>query len=70
MQCLLPFDAEYFVAQCAVHKYKGRKIYTTVTLPVVLYRREIWTLTLREKRWFRVFDNTLLRIYFGLRGAG
>jgi hypothetical protein len=69
MECLLSFGEEYFVSQFAVHKYKGIKIYKTITLPVVVYGCETWTLTLREKRRFRVFDNTVLRIYLGLRGT-
>jgi len=35
MECLLSFCAEYFVSQSAVHKYKGIKIYTPITLPVL-----------------------------------
>jgi hypothetical protein len=33
-------------------------------LPVVLYGREIWSLTLREKHRLRVFDNRVLRRIF------
>ena len=40
------------------------KIYITIILPVVLYGCETWSLTLREERRLRVFDNTVLsRIY-------
>ena len=42
------------------------KIYGTVTLPVVLYGCETWSLTLREERKLRVFENRVLRI-FGAR---
>jgi hypothetical protein len=42
------------------------KIYKTVILPVVLYGCETWSLTLREKRRLRVFENRVLRI-FGLK---
>ena len=37
------------------------KIYRTVMLPVVLYGCETWSLTLREERKLRVFENRVLR---------
>jgi hypothetical protein len=43
------------------------KIYRTITLPVVLYGCETWTLTLREERKLRVFENMMLRRIFGPR---
>jgi len=36
-------------------------------LPVVLYRCETWSLTLREERKLRVFENMVLRRIFGPR---
>jgi len=36
-------------------------------LPVVLYGRETWSLTLREERKLRVFKNMVLRRIFGPR---
>ena len=41
------------------------KIYRTVILPVVLYGCETWSLTLREERKLRVFENRVLRKIFG-----
>ena len=41
------------------------KIYRTIILPVVLYGCETWSLTLREERRLRVFENGLLRRIFG-----
>ena len=41
------------------------KIYRTIILPVVLYGCETWSLTLREERRLRVFENRVLRIVFG-----
>jgi len=41
------------------------KIYRTLTLPVVLYGCETWSLTLREERKRRVFENRVLRKIFG-----
>jgi hypothetical protein len=39
------------------------KIHETIILPVVLYGYETWSLTLREERRRRVFENRLLRIF-------
>ena len=41
------------------------KIYSTIILPVVLYECETWSLTLREERKMRVFENMVLRRIFG-----
>ena len=41
------------------------KIYRTIILPVVLYECETWSLTLREERRLRVFENRVLWIVFG-----
>jgi len=43
------------------------KIYRTVSLPIVLYGCETWSLTLREERKLRVFENRVLRKIFGPR---
>jgi len=43
------------------------KIYKTIILPVVLFGCETWSLTLREERKLRVFENMLLRRIFGPR---
>jgi hypothetical protein len=43
------------------------KIYRTIILPVVLYGCETWSLTLREERKQRVFENNVLRRIFGPR---
>jgi len=43
------------------------KIYRTVSLAVVLYGCEAWSLTLREERRLRVFENRVLRRIFGLK---
>ena len=37
------------------------KIYRTIILSVVLYGCETWSLTLREERRLRVFENRVLR---------
>ena len=43
------------------------KIYRTTILPVVLYWFETWSLTLREERKLRVFENMVFRRIFGTR---
>jgi hypothetical protein len=37
-------------------------VYRTIILPIVLYGCETWSLTLREERRVRVFENRVLRI--------
>ena len=41
------------------------KIFRTAVLPIVLYGYETWSLTLREERRPRVFENRVLRRIFG-----
>jgi hypothetical protein len=41
------------------------RIYKTIISPVILYGREIWSLTLREEHRLRVFENKVLRSIFG-----
>jgi len=41
------------------------KIYRNIILPVVLYGCETWSLTLREERTLKVFENRVLRRIFG-----
>jgi len=41
------------------------KIYRTIILPVILYGCETWSLTFREERRLRVFENRVLRRVFG-----
>ena len=43
------------------------KICRTITFPVVLYGYENWSLTLREERKLRAFENMVLRRIFGPR---
>ena len=46
------------------------KIYRTIIQPVVLYVCETWSLTLREERGLRVFENRVLRRIFGPNSYG
>jgi hypothetical protein len=61
---LLSFGAESFVFQFAIQNLKN-KIYRTIILPVVLCGWETWSLTLKEERRLRVFENRALRRIFG-----
>jgi hypothetical protein len=40
-----------------MHAILKMKIYRTIIFPVVLYGCEAWSLTLREERRLRVFEN-------------
>ena len=43
------------------------KIYRTIILLLVLYGCETWSLTLREERRLKVFENRLLRRIIGFK---
>jgi len=43
------------------------KMYRTITLPVVLFGCETWSLARREEKKLRVFENRVLRRIFGPR---
>jgi hypothetical protein len=63
-------DACYYSVQnllCPSLLFKNIKIRIcrTIILPVVLYRYETWSLTLREEHRLRVFENRVLRRVFG-----
>ena len=69
------FHLKHVVVSCAFdviqlfsvvwYVYLKIKIYRTIILPVVLYGCETWSLTLREERRLRVFENRVLRRIFG-----
>jgi hypothetical protein len=46
------------------------RIYKIIILPVVLYRCDIWSLTVREEHKLRVFEKRLLRRIFGPQRDG
>jgi hypothetical protein len=62
-------NACYYSVQnlLSLSKNLNIKIYRTIILPVVFYGCEIWSLTLREDRRLRVFENRVLRRVFGPR---
>jgi len=63
---LLSFGAETFVFRVAIQNLKIKK-YRIIIFLVVLYGCEAWSLTLREERELRVFENMVLRRIFGPR---
>jgi len=65
---LLSFDAKSFVFHVTIRKFKDQDIYRTIILPVVLYGCETWSLTRREGRKLRVFENMVLRRISGHMG--
>ena len=61
---MLSFGVKSLVFQFVIQKYKNEG-YRNKILPVVLYGCENWSLTLREKRKLRVFENRVLRRILG-----
>jgi hypothetical protein len=46
------------------------RLYKTIILPVVLFGRGTWSLTVREEHKLRVFENRVLRRIFGPKRDG
>ena len=61
---MLSFGAESFVFQFAIQKFNDKDI-KNYYFAVILYGCETWSLTLREERRLRVFENKLLRKIYG-----
>jgi len=59
------YSVQSFVSSSLLSKNLKIKIHKTVILPVVVYGFEIWSLTLREERRLRVFENRVLGRIFG-----
>jgi len=53
------------LSSCLLSKSLKIKIYRTITLPVVLYGCETWSLILREERRLRLSENRVLSRIFG-----
>jgi hypothetical protein len=66
---MLPFGPEPSVLSPAVKNVTVR-IYKTIILPVILYGRETWSLTVREEHKLKVFENRVLRRIFGPKRVG
>jgi hypothetical protein len=63
-------NARYYLAQNLLSsrllsKKLKIRIFRTTILPVVLYGCETWSLTLKEERRLRLFENRVLRRIFG-----
>jgi len=58
-------SVQNLLSSSLLYKNLNIKIYKTIILPVVLYGCETWSLTLREERRLRVFENRVLRRIFG-----
>ena len=50
--------------------YLKIKLYRTLIMSLVLYGCETWSLTLKEERRLRVFENRVLRRIFGPKSDG
>jgi len=64
------YSVQNLVSSSLLSKKLKIKIYRTIILPVVLYGCETWSLTLREERSLRVFENRVLRRVFGPKRDG
>jgi len=58
---------QYLLSSILFSKNMKIMIYITISLPVVLYGCETWSVTLSEERRLRVFENRLLRRIFGTK---
>ena len=59
------YSVQNLLSSSLLSKNLKIKIYTTIILPAVLYGCETWSLTLRDERRLRVFENRVLRRVFG-----
>jgi len=62
---LVIIRSRIFVSSSLLPKNLKITIYRTIILPVVLYGCETWSLTLREERRLRMYENSALRRIFG-----
>ena len=60
-------SVQNFLSSKLLSKNLEIKIYRNIILRVVLYGCETWSLTLREEKKLRVFENMVLRRLFGHR---
>ena len=59
------YSVQNLLSSSLLSKKLKIKMYRTIILPVVLYGCETWSLTLRDERRLRVFENRVLRTVFG-----
>jgi hypothetical protein len=67
MGMLAVYSVQKLLSSRLLSKNLKIKIYRTITLPLVLYGCETWSLTLRKKRRLKVFENRMLRRVFGTK---
>jgi len=60
-------SVQNFLSSTLLSKNLKIKIHRIIILPIVLYGCGTWSLTLREERKLRVFENMVLRRIFGSR---
>ena len=63
-------SVQNLLSSSLIPKSVNIKIYRTITLAVVLYGCETWSLTLWEECRLRVFENKVLSRIFGTRQEG
>jgi hypothetical protein len=63
------YSAQNLLSSRLLSKNLKIKIYRTIILPVVVYGYEAWSLTLREERRLKVFENTCCVYPVSLRTA-
>ena len=57
------YSVQNLLSSSLLSKTLKIKIYRPIILPVVMYGCETWSLTLREERRLRVFENRVLRVF-------
>jgi hypothetical protein len=58
-------SVQNLLSSCLLSRNVNVETYKTIILPLVLYRCETWSLTLRKKHRLRMFENGVLRRIFG-----
>ena len=64
------YSVQNLLSSSFLSKYLKIKIYGTIILPVVLYGCATWSLTLREERRLRVFENSVEESIWAQEGRG
>jgi len=59
------YSVQNLLSSSLLSKILNIKIFGTIIFPVAMYGCETWSLTLREERRLRVFENRVLRRVFG-----
>ena len=59
------YSVQNLLSSSLLSKNLKIKIYRSISLPVVLYGCETWSLTMREEHKLRVSENRVLRRVFG-----